>query len=345
MRRQTRTMRLAFAAAGVALVAGACGGGATQASGGTDLSGNIRISGSSTVEPISSLVAAQFQAANPGVSISVDGPGTTDGFALFCDGKTQISDASRPIDAAEEVPTCKKNGVEFVELKIGIDGLTVMTNPANGDVDCLDFKDLYALLGPESEGFQSWSDADALGREIGAGHVPYPDAPLDVVGPGEESGTWGSFIDLVIKGIAEERGLPDDQAETTRPDYQASANDNVIIQGIEGSDSSLGWVGFAYAQEAGGNIKEVQVAGDDGKCVAPTADAIADRSYPLSRDLYIYVNADDASKDDAVKAFVDYYLGDGLSSVSKVGYVDQPSDVISTTKSTWESMKTGTRAS
>ena len=165
-RRQTRTMRLAFAAAGVALVAGACGGGSTQASGGTDLSGNIRISGSSTVEPISSLVAAQFQGANPSLSISVDGPGTTDGFALFSDGKTQISDASRPLDAAEEVPTCKKNGVEFVELKIGIDGLTVMTNPANGDVDCLDFKDLYALLGP----------------------------PLDVVGPGEESGTWGSFV-------------------------------------------------------------------------------------------------------------------------------------------------------
>jgi phosphate transport system substrate-binding protein len=342
IRFHSKGLRPTFAAVTLALVAAACGGSASgNAGSGEDLSGNLRISGSSTVQPITSLVAEEFQGLNPNVSISVDGPGTSDGFALFCEGKIPVSDASRAIEP-EEVAACKKAGIDFIELKVAIDGLTVMTNPANDAVDCVANQDLYALIGPESKGFEQWSDANQLAQKVDAKAAPYPDAPLDIVGPGEESGTWGSFIDLVIAPIAEERGLPEDEAETTRPDYQASANDNVIIQGIEGSDTSLGWVGFAYAQEAGEGVKELEIADESGNCVPPTSETIADRSYPLSRDLYIYVNAADA-KDDAVKGFVDYYLGDGYAAVEQVGYVSQSDDVLSETVSTWEQRTTGTQ--
>jgi phosphate transport system substrate-binding protein len=282
-------------------------------------------------------VAEKFQADNQDVSISVNGPGTTDGFALFCEGKTQISDASREIEP-EEVDACKKAGIDFIELKIGIDGITVLTSPDNDAVDCLDFNDLYALLGPESEGFENWSDANSLGEKLGASHTPYPDAPLVVTGPGEESGTWGSFIDLALKGIGEGRGLDE---VTTRPDYQSSPNDNVIIQGIEGSPSSLGWVGFAYYEQTGGATKAIAIDGGDG-CIEPTTQTIEDRSYPLSRDLYIYVNSKEAESNDAVAAFVDYYLSDqGLASVQEVGYVSQPDEELAATQEAWDSRRSG----
>jgi ABC-type phosphate transport system substrate-binding protein len=136
------------------------------------VTGEITISGSSTVEPISSAVAGKFSADNPDVNISVEGPGTGDGFALFCEGETDISDASRPIKLDEEEPICKKNGIDYIELKVGIDGLSVITSHDNQDVTCLGFPDLYALLGPESEGFKNWSDANSLGEEVGATHAP-----------------------------------------------------------------------------------------------------------------------------------------------------------------------------
>src|SRR5690606_24456498 len=142
---------------------------------------------------------------------------------------------------------------------------------ANDAVECLSFADIYALLGPESQGFKRWSDAQSLADELGSA-TPLPEAPLDVVGPGEESGTFASFIELVIEEFNEDRG----EEATTRPDYQASADDNVIIQGIQGSDTSLGWVGFAFASSAE-NVKVLEVDGGDG-CVAPTPETIADNS-------------------------------------------------------------------
>jgi phosphate transport system substrate-binding protein len=328
--------------AALALVTAACsnddanaGGGG---SGGGGASGSVKVSGSSTVLPISQLVAEQFSAQNPDVQISVDGPGTTDGFVLFCKGETQINDASRAIEPEEE-KACQENGIDWIELPIAFDGITVMTNPANDAVSCLSKADLYALIGPESKGFSSWSDANALDKELG-GDGSFPDMPLDLVGPGQESGTWGSFIELALKDIAGERGEPDD---TTRPDYQSSANDNVIIQGIEGSDSSLGWVGFAYAEENAGSVKILEVspatdASGEGSsdCVAPSDETISSASYPLSRTLYLYVNKSMAS-DPAVKAFVDYYLTDAgiLDDVKQVGYVNLPDDKISSTRDTW----------
>ena len=336
---------LIAAAAALALVAAACGGddeGGNGSAGGADLSGEIAVSGSSTVEPISTLVAQKFSSANPGVAISVDGPGTGDGFELFCKGETDVSDASRPIEA-EEAAACKKAGIEYVELKVGIDGITVLTSPENDAVTCLDFHDLYALLGPESEGFESWSDANDLAGEVGAGNAPYPDAPLDITAPGEESGTYDSFAELVLEDIAyEERGIAEDDP-VIRPDYQASANDNVILQGIEGSESSLGWVGFAFFAQAGDAVKGIEIDGGDG-CVAPTADSIADGSYPIARELFVYVNSAEAESNEALAAFVDYYLSEeGLASVSEAGYVDLPEEELQASIDAWSGMETGTR--
>ena len=337
------TGRILVGLTAIALTAAACGGTDTPSGGSrTALTGSIAISGSSTVEPITSLVAEKFRSENPDVSISVNGPGTTDGLALFCNGEIPIADASRQIEA-EEVEVCKKAGVDFIELKVGIDGLTVLTSPENTQVECLGFKDLYALLGPESEGFETWSDANGLAEKVGAEHAPYPDMPLVVTGPGEESGTWGSLIDLALGDVGEERGFDD---VVTRPDYQATPNDNVIIQGVQGSPSSLGWVGYAYFRQSGDATRAIPVDDGDGNCVEPTTGTIEDGSYPLSRDLFIYVNATEAESDPAVGAFVDFYLSDaGLSSVAEVGYVDQPAEEVASTLDAWESRETGTATS
>ncbi|MDQ3952701.1 MAG: substrate-binding domain-containing protein [Actinomycetota bacterium] len=333
--------RLVVAAAAVSLVAAACGGNG-GGSAGDGLSGEIAISGSSTVEPISTLVAQKFSSENPGVAISVDGPGTGDGFELFCRGEIDVSDASRPIEP-EEAAACKDAGVEYVELKVGIDGITVLTSPENDDVACLDFYDLYALLGPESEGFESWSDANGLAQEVGAGNAPYPDVPLDVTAPGEESGTYDSFAELVLEDIAYEERAIDEDDPVIRPDYQASPNDNVILQGIEGSPSSLGWVGFAYYEQAGDTVKALEVDGGEG-CVAPTTDSIADGSYPIARELFVYVNSTKAADNPALAAFVDYYLSEGgLASVAEAGYVDLPEEELQASIDAWSSMETGTR--
>jgi phosphate transport system substrate-binding protein len=304
-----------------------------------DLSGEINVSGSSTVEPISTRVAELFEDEAPDVVVNVDGPGTGDGFELFCNGETDISDASRPIDE-EEAAACEANGIEFVELKVAFDGIAVMTNPAN-EVECLSFADMYALVGPESEGFTSWSDAQALATELGS-ETSFPDAPLEITAPGEESGTYDSFVELVIGDLAEERA----QEEQTRADYSSQADDNAIIQGIEGSDSSFGWVGFAFAEEAGDGVTEVAVSEEPGgECVAPTAETIADGSYPISRGLFIYVSTTAAEENPAIGAYVDFYLGDGIDAVEEVGYVALPDDQLAETADAWTNRTTGTRES
>lgn len=308
------------------------------------LSGSIAISGSSTVEPISAANAEKFAEENPEVQISVDGPGTGDGFELFCNGDTDISDASRPIDAEEEIPLCEKNGVEFVELKVAVDGLSVVTSTENDQVECLSFQDLYALLGPESEGFDNWSDANALGKKVG-GSGDYPDADLSITAPGEESGTYDSFAELVLEDIAvEERKQPED-GPFVRPDYQASADDNVIIEGISGNATSLGWVGYAFYSQASDTVRAIPIEEEEGAgCVEPTDETIASGDYPIARDLYIYVNKAKAEENPAVAAYVDFYLSEeGLASVSEVGYVDLTDDAVAESTDAWESLEVGSR--
>jgi len=335
MGKRGKWLAVVAAALSLSLLAAACGGGddgGTGDTGSVDLTGTITISGSSTVQPISSLVAELFnQDVAPNVSISVDGPGTGDGFVLFCGGETDIQDASRPIEQ-EEIDACAQAGVEYVELEIAFDGITVMTNPANS-VECLNPGDLYALFGPESQGFASWSDANQLASEVG-GTGNFPDAPLEITAPGEESGTFDAFIELAgFEDTALGRGVPEDQAAALRKDYQPSPDDNVIISAMEGSPSALGFVGFAYAQEAGDQVKELQVDGGNG-CVAPSVDTIADGSYPLSRSLYIYVNTAKLAENTSVKAFVDYYLSDDglVTGVTESGYVQLPADRVDATR-------------
>jgi len=325
----------------LALVATACSdddGGGETGSTAENLSGTITISGSSTVQPITSLVAELFnEDVSSDVSITVDGPGTGDGFVLFCDGETDISDASRPIEQ-EETDACAANGIEYVELAVAFDGITVMTNPANADVTCLNDGDLYALFGPESDGIDTWDGADSLAQEVG-GNGGFPSLPLEITAPGEESGTYDAFIELTgIEDIAIEQGVPEDDAAALRTDYTASPDDNVIITAMEGSDSPLGFVGFAYAEGAADQVKILQVDGGGG-CVEPTRDTIADASYPLSRTLYIYVNKAKITENPAVKAFVDYYLTDTgvVTAVDETGYVELPVDQIEASRSTWES--------
>jgi phosphate transport system substrate-binding protein len=335
MRKLRKHAGVVAALLALALVAAACGDGTDEPSDG-ELTGSITISGSSTVEPISSVVAEIFnEELGPDVEISVSGPGTGDGFELFCNGETDISDASRPIEE-EEVKLCEKNGVEYTELEVALDGLTVMTSPDNSSVTCLNDGDLYALFGPESEGIDTWAGADSIATEVG-GNGGFPDAPLEITAPGQESGTYDAFIELSgIPDIAEAQGLPEDDWESLRNDYQASPNDNVIITAMEGSSSALGFVGFAFAEEAGDAIKELEIDGGDG-CVAPSAETVSDGSYPLSRSLFIYVSSESAARAE-VAAYVDYYVSDEAmtSLVEEVGYIPLPADRIEATRTAWE---------
>ena len=331
LRRWTKVLALPLTAA---LLLAACSSDGDDAAADDGLSGEIVISGSSTVEPISADIGDRFDDANPGVEMSVDGPGTGDGFELFCNGETDINDASSKIKD-EQIEACEANGIEFVELQIGNDGIAMMTNTANEDVECLTMADIYALVGPESQGVETWDEANKLSAELG-GEGALPDAPLSIVGPGEESGTFSSFVELVIEEFNEDRG----QEATTRPDYQASPDDNVIIQGIQGSDTSFGWVGFAFARSAEG-VKVLEVDGGDG-CIAPTDETIADSSYPVSRPLFIYVNTAKAEENEALAAFVDFYLSDeGIAAVSEVGYVDLSPEAIEETRARWDARTPG----
>ncbi len=201
---------------------------------------------------------------------------------------------------------------------------------------CLDIPALYALTGPESIGFANWSDATDLATTVGSAYAAdLPDAPLTITGPGEESGTYDTYVEFVIEGIAEEQGLPEEEW-VTRPDYTSSPNDNVIIEGISGSDDSLGWVGFAFAEENTDVVREIEIAGEDGTCVAPTVESISDGSYPLSRPLFIYVNAASLADNPAAAAYVDYYLGDeGYAAVADAGYVQMLEDDFAATADAW----------
>lgn len=340
-----RTRALVATGPVLLLVLAACGGSSSgTAAGSSGSGGEIFVSGSSTVEPISNVVAEAYAAQADGFEYTVEGPGTGDGFALFCNGETDISDASRPI-SDEEAATCESNGVSYVELLVAYDGLSVVTS-ADSDVSCLSFLDLYALLGPESEGFASWADAnelaaeleEELGDEFGASNAPYPDAALEVTAPGEESGTYDSFVEIVFGDISEARAeagaITEDQVETSRIDYTASANDNVIVENVAGSAGSLGWVGLAFATDADG-IKSLEVDGGDG-CVAPSDESVADESYPISRPLFIYPSLEAVAANPAIASFVDFYVSaEGLALAAEVGYVALTEEQGESTRDAW----------
>ena len=324
---------LVLAACGSAGADAGNGNGDGDGDGGDPVSGSVFVSGSSTVEPITALVAELFAEENGGFDYTVEGPGTGDGFALFCNGETDISDASRAI-SEEEIAACEEAGIEYTEILVAYDGLAVITSADNDAVSCLSFADLYALLGPESQGLNTWSAANDLAGELPEGfgelHTPYPDADLVVTAPGEESGTFDSFVEIVLEDIADERG----QDATTRPDYVASPNDNVIVEGITGSETSLGWVGLAFATENAETVKIIEVDGGDG-CVAPSDETVNDGSYPIARPLFIYVNNARADENPALVSFVNYYIAN-LDVAGEVGYVNLSEDEVAASRSAWE---------
>ena len=312
------------------------------------LTGDFLVSGSSTVFPIVQKQAEEFAAANSGVAIAVEGPGSGDGAALFCAGEIPIGNASR-LYKDEEIAECEANGIEFIELRRGIDGISVITSANNSAVDCVSFNQIYALISGDAQGFESWADANALLADMGSTAGDLPDAPLAIFGPGEESGTFDSFGEIVIESVYKGKtGLDADArewAEDIRPDYTSSGNDNVIIEGIGSSDTSLGWVGFAFAKEAeeAGEAKLLAVSKEDGgDCVIPSPETIASAEFPIARFLYTYVNAEMAANDPAVAAFVDYMMSDtGLESVTAVGYIDLADADQQLAQSIWADRVTG----
>jgi phosphate transport system substrate-binding protein len=342
-------------AAPTAVPSGAPTGGPSAAPG---ISGNVDIHGSSTVAPISNAVAEDVAAANPDFSYFVGDEGTGAGFSeFFCTGNSDISDASRKIRADdpakegdEEATKCAAAGVEYVELKVGFDGIAVITS-VNNPIECLTFADLYALFGPESDTFANWNDAEALAHELGS-TTDLPDAPLSITAPGDESGTYDSFIEIALASFIAAQ-FPNDPAteanetadathlRTPGDIYVASANDNAIIQGVAGFDTSLGFVGLAYAEENADQVKMIGIdKAADGTCVLPSTETVQDASYPLSRSLYIYPNLGRAATNPAISAFVDFYLSDaGIANVTDVGYVALHPDELQATRDAWAAAK------
>ncbi|MGB0113566.1 MAG: substrate-binding domain-containing protein, partial [Ilumatobacteraceae bacterium] len=252
---------------------------------------------------------------------------------------------------AEEAETCAANGIDFIELKVAVDGLSVITSAENTDLECLSFVDLYALLGPDATGKNNWSDLTETADEIaatvtdlGAVHTPYPDASLTVTAPGEESGTFDSFVEIVIEDVGGELEVDD---ANVRPDYTASPNDNVIIEGIGANPTSLGWVGFAFVEENLDTVKPIQIDGGDG-CVEPTPETIASGEFPIARDLFIYVSVPKLDENPALAPFVDYYLNEGITALvgtgdGQVPYVPLADDAYNEQLTVWEARETGTR--
>ena len=305
------------------LALAACGGGATQSpgseptGGGGDLSGTVTIDGSSTVYPITELVAEEFQLANGGVQVPVAFSGTGGGFKKFCTAETDINDASRPIkaDDDEEGLACEANGVDYVELQVAIDGLTVVVNPDNDFATCLTVEELAAIYGPDAPEELLWSDVRS----------DFPAEPVERFMPGADSGTFDYFTEVVNGEV---------DAATTFATQ--SENDNELVTGVAGDTHAISFFGYAYFVENQEVLKAVEVDGGDG-CVAPTEESINDNSYaPLSRPLFIYPDTGKARERPELKAFVDYYLDNTQEFSTEVGYVALPDELLAAEVAEWE---------
>jgi phosphate transport system substrate-binding protein len=276
---------LAFAAA---LTLSACGGGdAGNGSGSGDtkeLSGKVKVDGSSTVAPLSTAAAEFFAEEQSKVQVTVGTSGTGGGFEKFCNGETDISDASRPIKD-EERAACEKKGVRYEEFTVANDALTVVVNKDASWVDCLTVDQLKKIWEPKSK-INNWNQVDPK----------YPNEPLKLFGAGTDSGTFDYFTDAI-----------NGEEGASRTDYSPTEDDNVTVQGVAGSKGGLGYFGFSYFEENQGKLKALKVDGGDG-CVAPGVETAQDGTYkPLSRPLFIYPNAKALERDE-VEAYVEYYV-------------------------------------
>ena len=311
------------------LLAAACGGGgsasnsspgggssaattgASAAGSAAAVSGTVNIDGSSTVYPITEAVAEEFQKANTGVKVTVAFAGTGGGFKKFCNGETDMNDASRPIkiDDAGEGAGCKAKAIEWVELGIATDALSVVVSKDNSFVTCLTTAQLKTMWDQGSTA-TSWKDIDPS----------FPDEPLKLFGPGPDSGTFDYFTE-VING----------KAKQSRSDYTPSEDDNALVTGVAGDKDALGYFGFAYLEENLDKIKPVSIDSGSG-CVEPSADNVNAGKYkPLARPLFIYPSKAALERPEFA-AFVQYYLDNVNTYVDETGYIEASPDVIAKSK-------------
>lgn len=266
----------------------------------------IKVDGSSTVYLLTEAVAEEFQKANRGrIRVTVGIAGTGGGFKKFCRGETDIADASRPI-LKEEMELCQKNGIAYYELPIAFDALTVAVSPKNTWITSMTVEELKKIWEPAAQNkITRWNQI----------HSDWPDAPFVLFGPGSDSGTFDYFTDAVTG-----------KAKSSRGDYTASEDDNVIVQGIENNKNALGYMGFAYYAAQMKKLKAVAIVGKNGP-VVPSAENVINGTYqPLSRPLFIYVS-EAAAKRTEVKDFVGYYLKEGPKLITEVRYIPLPEHV------------------
>lgn len=300
----------------LSLVVVACGGG-----GGDQVSGEIRVEGSSTVQPITQAAAELFREEYPEARISVGGAGTSDGFEAFCQGDTQISDASRPIDVAEEVPVCEENGVEFIEIPVAYDGISVVAHPDNDWASEITAEELKTIWEPSAEGqVTQWSDVSS----------EWPDNELALYGPGTESGTYEFFNETIVEN---------EEEVSRQSDVEMSEDDNVLVQGVSGDPNAMGYFGFSYYENNRDALKALAVDG-----VEPTTESIRSGEYLLSRPLFIYVSTKALENNAAVQPFVDFYVSEqNLNRVVEAAkYVTLPNSLTDEARKQYEDRTTGT---
>jgi phosphate transport system substrate-binding protein len=295
--------------AGISLVS--CGGQADR------LQGTVRVDGSSTVFPITEAVAEEFGAAQPQIRVTVGISGTGGGFKKFCVGETDINDASRPIKE-QEIEKAQEHDIQYIELPVAFDGISIVVHPENDWVDYLTVDELNRIWQPGST-VKTWKDV----------RPSWPDREISLYGPDHDSGTFDYFTETI-----------NGKSQACRPDFTASADDNVLVQGVSGDVNSLGFFGFAYYVQNKDKLKIVPVDRGDGP-VQPALESIDDGSYsPLSRPMFIYVSAA-AVKRSEVQSFVDFYLENVAKLAAEVGYVALPDEVNRLTRARFDSRKVG----
>jgi phosphate transport system substrate-binding protein len=296
------------------LVLAGCGGGGQKQEGGGQ--SQIAVEGSSTVLPITQAAAEGFRQQNSDVDITVGGAGTGDGFEAFCAGETQISDASRPIKD-EEAQRCEQAGVEYIELAVALDALSVVVNPRNDFAQDITLEQLRTLWEPSAEGqVTTWNQVNP----------EWPDQQISLYGPGSQSGTFDFFTERV-------NGKEDE----SRTDYQASEDDNVLVQGVSGDPNALGYFGFGYFEQNQQRLKALTVDG-----VAPSVETTQSGEYPLSRPLFIYVNAQDLDEQPELEEFVQFYLENLNEFVEQAQYVALSEPAIQEARERFNNRTTGT---
>jgi len=316
--RTQRISRTLTAFMGMALVAGCTGGGSeTSVAKGGQLEGTVKVDGSSTVFPITEAVAEEFRAVQPRVRVTVGISGTGGGFKKFCAGEMDINDASRPIKDSE-LEKATANGIDFIELPVAYDGLSVLVNPKNDWAGTMTVAELKKIWQPGSA-VKKWSDV----------RPDWPDREIHLYGPGTDSGTFDYFTEAI-----------NGKSQACRADFTASEDDNVLVQGVAGDLDALGFFGFAYYAENKDKLKLVAVDGGAGP-IAPSEVTINNGTYaPLSRPIFIYVGLE-AAKRPEVEAFVSFYIEHAGALAKDVGYVALPAQAYELARTRLQKRVTG----